>query len=312
MTSERIAVTGSTGLVGSILLPRLRDRGVAVRRIIRSSPNAEHLLWDPTAEHWDATALDGFDAVVHLAGENIGASRWTAKVKQRIRDSRVRGTRLISEGLARLKSPPRTLVTASAVGFYGDRGDEELDEESRGGTGFLAEVAAEWERMTRPALEAGIRVVQLRFGAILSREGGALAKMLTPFRLGLGGKIGSGRQYWSWISVVDAVGAVEHALATESLSGPVNVVAPQAATNAEFTSTLGRVLRRPTWIPMPALAARVALGEMANELLLTSIRAVPRKLLATGFVFQHPKLEDALRAALESGEEGENRKRSEK
>jgi uncharacterized protein (TIGR01777 family) len=242
--------------------------------------------------------LEGIDAAIHLAGENIAARRWVAAQKKRIRDSRVQGTRLISVGLAEMKRPPRVLVSASAIGWYGDRGAELLDETSDAGEGFLAGVTRDWEAATRPASDAGIRVVLLRFGLILSRQGGALTKMLTPFKLGGGGRIGDGQQYWSWVSIDDAVGAVRHALITESLSGPVNVVAPEAVTNQEFTRTLGRVLRRPTLMPIPAFAARLALGEMADELLLASARVQPVRLMESGYEFQHGSLEAALRHVL--------------
>ena len=252
----------------------------------------------PSADSFDASALDGVDGVVHLAGENIAAARWTEAQKQRVRESRVHSTRVLCEGLARLPSPPKVLVSASAIGFYGDRGDEILDEDSPSGDGFLARVAREWEAATEPAAAAGIRVVQLRFGVVLSPKGGALAKMLTPFKMGGGGVIGSGRQYWSWISLDDAAGAIYHALMTDSIHGPVNAVAPDSVTNREFTKTLGRVLSRPSITRVPAFAARIALGEMADELLLSSTRVRPKRLLDSGYEFRHDSLEDALRHML--------------
>lgn len=295
----RIAVTGSSGLVGRALLPRLAEGGHRVVRLVRGSADqTDAVAWDPTADRWDATPLGPIDGVVHLAGENIAAGRWNAALKDRIRASRVHGTRILCEALAECPSPPKVLVSASAIGFYGDRGDELLDEASPPGRGFLADVVRAWEAATHAAAEAGIRVVLLRFGVILSREGGALANMLTPFRLGLGGRVGSGRQWWSWISLEDAVGAIAHALATERLEGPVNTVAPNPVTNAEFTKILGRVLHRPALLPMPAFAARLALGEMADELLLTSARVAATKLLESGYAFRHATLEQALRAAL--------------
>jgi uncharacterized protein (TIGR01777 family) len=246
----------------------------------------------------DTGGLEDMDAVVHLAGENIASGRWTAERKRRIRDSRVRGTRLLADSLARLKEPPKVLVCASAIGYYGNRPEETVNEDSSSGSGFLPEVCREWEKATKPAEESGIRVVGTRFGIVLSPSGGALAKMLLPFRLGAGGKIGSGQQYMSWISLDDAIGAIDHALVTESLAGAVNVVAPRPVTNSEFTKTLGQVLRRPTLFPMPAIAARLLLGEMAEELLLASIRVEPARLLATGYKFRHPDLEGALRQLL--------------
>ena len=232
------------------------------------------------------------------AGENIAATRWTEAHKQRVIESRVHSTRVLCEGLARLPSPPKVLVSASAIGFYGDRGDEILDEDSPSGEGFLAGVAREWEAATKPAAAAGIRVVQLRFGVVLSPKGGALAKMLTPFRMGVGGAIGSGRQYWSWISIDDAASAIYHVLMTDSIHGPVNAVAPDSVTNVAFTKTLGRVLSRPSIARVPALAARIALGEMADELLLASTRVRPTRLLDSAYEFRHDSLEDALRHML--------------
>jgi uncharacterized protein (TIGR01777 family) len=297
-----VAVSGSSGLVGSTLVPLLTTGGHQVTRLVRGQAREGEVTWDPSGE-FDGAVLDGIEAVVHLAGENIAAGRWTASVKERIRTSRVQGTRLLCEGLANATSPPKVLVCASAIGFYGDRGDEELTEKSSGGSGFLPEVVREWEAATQPARDAGIRVVNLRFGVILSPRGGALAKMLLPFKLGVGGRVGSGRQYWSWISIDDAAGAIYHALMTDALSGPVNAVAPNPATNAEFTRTLGRVLRRPTVFPMPAFAARLALGQMADELLLASARVVPRELQRTDYHFRQPTLEAALRHVL--GREGQ-------
>jgi uncharacterized protein (TIGR01777 family) len=238
------------------------------------------------------------DAVVHLAGESIAAGRWTAAVKERIRRSRVDGTRLLAETLARLERRPRVLVSASAVGYYGDRGDEPLTEESPPGVGFLADVARAWEAAADPARAVGIRVVHPRLGLVLAREGGALPRMALPFRLGLGGVIGSGRQYWSWIALPDAVRVIERALADATLAGPVNAVAPAPATNREFTRALGRVLGRPTLLPFPALGVRLLMGEMGRALLLGSARVLPRRLERAGFRFEHPELEGALRGAL--------------
>lgn len=292
-----IAVTGAGGLVGSTLVPLLTTGGHRVTRLVRRAAGEGEATWDP-ASGIAAAALDGVDALVHLAGESIAAARWTAAVKQRIRDSRVQGTRLLSEALASSPLPPKVLVCASAIGFYGDRGAEELTEESAAGTGFLADVVRDWELATVSARTAGVRVVNLRLGVVLSRDGGALAKMLLPFKLGAGGRVGDGRQYWSWISIDDAAGAIYHALMTGDLSGPVNAVSPHPVTNIEFTKTLGRVLRRPTVFPMPAFAARLALGEMADDLLLASARVFPRQLERTGYPFRQPLLETALRHVL--------------
>ena len=294
----QIAITGSSGLVGSTLVPLLTTGGHSVTRLVRRNAGDGEVMWDPEAKTFDASPLDGIDAVVHLAGENIAASRWNARVKQRIRDSRVVVTRRLCAGLAKMSSRPSVLVCASAIGIYGDRGEELLDEESRPGSSFLADLVRDWEAATKPAAEAGIRVVNLRFGVILSPKDGALSKMLLPFKLGGGGRVGSGRQYWSWISIDDAAGAIHHAMMTDSLVGPVNAVAPNTVTNREFTKTLGRILRRPTIVPMPAFAARLALGEMADELLLASSRVEPKKLLQSGYNFRQPTLEGALRHLL--------------
>lgn len=294
----RIAVTGASGLVGSALAPFLTTGGHEVHRLVRKTPGAGEIGWDPAEGKLEAADLEGFDAIVHLAGENIAAGRWTARQKQKIRDSRVQGTRLLAETLARLERPPKVFVSASAIGIYGDRGDEILDEQSSAGDNFLADVAKAWEESTSPASDAGIRVVRTRFGIILSPKGGALAKMLLPFRMGAGGNVGNGKQYWSWIALDDVVGALHHCLMTEELSGPVNVVAPQSLTNAKFTKVLGKVLNRPTILPVPAPAARLALGQMADELLLASARVEPVRLRETGYEYRYPDLEQALRHLL--------------
>ncbi|MCS6817036.1 MAG: TIGR01777 family oxidoreductase [Blastocatellia bacterium] len=295
----RVLVTGSTGLIGSALVPFLRAGSHDVVRLARTRLQVGEnvILWDPEAERITPSELEGFDAVVHLAGENI-AGRWTAEKKARIRESRVRGTRFLCETLARLERPPATLVSASAIGYYGNRGDELLREESSPGQGFLAEVAVQWEAATEPAAQRGIRVVCLRFGIVLSPRGGALAQMLPPFRLGLGGPIGSGQQYWSWIAIDDVLRAIQHALLTEGLRGPVNVVSPDPVRNREFVRTLGRVLGRPALLPIPVAAVRLLFGQMGEELLLASQRVEPIRLLASGFVFQYPDLEGALRHLL--------------
>jgi uncharacterized protein len=294
-----ILVSGASGLIGSALVPFLTTGGHTVTRLVRTGPAADGVIsWDPSAGQLDPNALKGIDTVVHLAGESIAARRWTAEQKRRILDSRVQGTRLLCERLAGLERPPRVLVSASAIGFYGDRGEESLTEESAPGSGFLTDVCRAWEEATKAARDRGIRVVHPRFGIVLSPKGGALAKMLTPFRLGAGGVIGGGRQYMSWIALDDAVGAVHHALITDALAGPVNVVAPQPITNQEFTKTLGRVLGRPTIFPMPAFAARLAFGEMADALLLASTRVQPNRLLGTGYRFRFRDLESALRHLL--------------
>jgi hypothetical protein len=295
-----IAITGSTGLVGTPLVAALEADGHQVRRLVRREVRdaAREIRWDPAAGQIDAGALAGVEAVVHLAGEGIAERRWSEKVKRKIRDSRVDGTRLLCESLARLDSRPRVLCSASAIGYYGDRGEEPVDESSPSGGGFLADVCQQWEAATAPARDAGIRVVNLRIGVVLSPKGGALAKMLLPFKMGMGGVIGSGRQVISWIALDDLVSVIRFALNDESLSGPVNATSPRAVTNHEFTKTLGRVLSRPTLFPMPAFAARLAFGEMADETLLGGARVEPKALSAAGFPFAYPNLEAALRHLL--------------
>ncbi|HYB72962.1 MAG TPA: TIGR01777 family oxidoreductase [Candidatus Sulfotelmatobacter sp.] len=290
-----IVVTGSSGLIGSALVASLVAGGHRVSRLVRGpGSGADAIEWDPASGVREVALLEGLDGVVHLAGANIGAGRWTARRKAEIRRSRVEGTQRLCEVLGRLARPPKALVCASAIGIYGDRGDEPLTEESRPGADFLAEVCRAWEAAAEPAARAGIRLVRLRFGVVLSPAGGALKKMLLPFRLGAGGRIGSGRQYMSWIALDDAVGAIHHALTSGSLTGPVNAVAPSPATNAEFARTLARVLRRPALAPLPAFAVRLALGEMADALLLASQRVLPARLQASGYAFRFPDLEGAL------------------
>ena len=294
-----VLMTGSSGLIGSPLMSFLGGRGHQVRRLFRR-PTAEvnATFWNPADGTFADGAFDGIDAVVHLAGENIAGGRWTAARKDRIRTSRIDGTRRLCEGLASLQSPPKVLVAASAVGFYGDRADEMLDESSAPGTGFLPEVCRDWEEATAPARDRGIRVVLLRTGILLSPRGGALAKMLPPFRLGVGGVLGSGNQYMSWIALDDMLGIVLHVITDGSIRGPVNAVAPNAVTNREFTKTLGTVLHRPTVFPVPGFAARLVFGEMAEALLLASTRVEPAVLRSTKFEFAYPDLESALRHVL--------------
>ena len=296
----KILVSGTTGLIGTALVPFLTTGGHSVVRLIRSQPRPGQAAvhWDTAAGSIDSSAFEGLDAVVHLAGENIAARRWTPAQKARIRDSRVQGTRLLAQSLARLQQPPKVMVCASAIGFYGDRGTEVLTEESAPGSGFLTDTCLAWEAAAQPASGKGVRVVNLRLGVVLSPGGGALAKMLFPFRLGVGGKIGSGRQYMSWIGIDDVVGVIHYALTTDELRGPINAVAPNPVTNREFTKTMGRVLSRPTIFPMPAFAARMAFGEMADELLLASTRVKPARLQNSSYYFRHPQLEGALRHLL--------------
>ena len=295
---QHVLVSGASGLVGRALVPFLTTGGHTVTRLVRSAPRAGEVRWDPAGGALEAAALPAVDAIVHLAGDNLAEGRWTAEKKRRILESRVRGTRLVAEAAAALPRPPRVLVCASAIGFYGDRGTEVLDETSAPGSGFLADVCRQWEAAAEPARAAGIRVVHLRFGVVLSSAGGALATMLLPFRLGVGGVLGAGTQYLGWIAIDDAIGIVLRALADERLHGPVNAVAPNPVTNREYTTTLGGVLGRPTLLGVPAFAARLAFGETADALLLASTRVVPRVLTDAGHPFRFPALAPALRHLL--------------
>jgi len=298
----KVLMTGSSGLIGTALRSFLGRGDHQVRRLLRtSSASHDATSWNPADGTFAAGVFDGIDAVVHLAGESIAGGRWTAARKTRILESRVTLTRELCEGLARLDTPPKVLVAASAIGFYGDRGNEVLDESAAAGDGYLPEVCQTWEGAVAPARERGIRVVHLRIGVVLALLGGALSQMLLPFKLGVGGVLGTGDQYMSWIALDDLLGIVLQALTDESVSGPVNAVAPQAVTNREFTKTLGAVLRRPTLFPVPAFALRLALGEMADALLLASTRVEPAVLGRAGFEFAYPNLEGALRHVLGRG-----------
>jgi len=297
---SEIAVSGASGLVGSALAESLAREGYRVWRLVRRTPrdDAREIFYDPLAGRIDGDKLEGLDAIVHLAGENIAGGSWSRARKQRIRSSRVDGTRLIAETLAGLERPPRTLIQASAIGFYGDRGDQKLDETSPPGRGFLADLSVEWEGATEPAVDAGVRVVLLRIGVVLSPAGGALPKMLRPFKLGLGGKLGPGRQFMSWIALHDLIGLIRFCLGETTLDGPVNAVAPTPVRNEEFTRVLADILHRPAFMTAPATVLRLALGEMAEELLLASARIYPHRAEQAGFRFRLPDLESALRFEL--------------
>jgi uncharacterized protein (TIGR01777 family) len=297
----KILITGASGMVGSALAEHLAGNGDIVHRLVRRPPQWEgEIEWSPDNRTIDADALNGIETVYHLAGENIAEGRWTEAKKARIRDSRVIGTTLLSETLAGLDNPPSTLVAASALGYYGDRGDDIMTEESPPGEGYLPEVCVQWEKSTESAAAAEIRVVNVRIGIVLASSGGALAKMLLPFKMGVGGVLGPGTQYMSWITLDDLVNVFQYCATTEELSGPVNGVAPGAVTNRAYTKALGRALTRPTIFPMPSFAARIAFGEMADALLLSSTRVEPRRLSETGFAFQHPKIDGALVEAVKS------------
>jgi uncharacterized protein len=293
----RILISGVSGPIGAALLPALRARGNRIVRLVRGNVTGDDQIgWEPSRT-LAPEAISRFDAVIHLAGETI-AGRWTAAKKERIRESRVQGTHGVVEALVKTSQPPRVFLCASAVGYYGSRGEEVLNEDSSPGTDFLSQVCQQWESATRRAAEAGIRTVNTRFGVILSKDGGALPKMLPAFRMGMGGRIGDGRQWWSWVHIADVIGALLHALDAENLRGPVNVVAPTPVTNAEFTKTLASVLHRPAVFPMPRFAARLAFGEMADGLLLASQRVQPGKLLASHYSFRYSRLEVALEGIL--------------
>jgi uncharacterized protein (TIGR01777 family) len=294
----RILISGASGLIGSALVPSLESHGYEVTRLVRRESEANELRWDPT-NPIPPDLVSGFDAVIHLSGESI-TGRWTAAKKARIHDSRVVTTKNLSEALAKSHNPPKTFLCASAAGYYGSRGDEVLTEESSRGAGFLPQACVEWESATSPAMNAGIQTVNLRTGIVLSRGGGALKPMLLPFRLGLGGRIGSGRQWWSWIHIEDFVAAVLHILRNESFKGPVNMVSPNPVTSAEFTNTLAKALKRPAILPLPAFAARLAFGQLADEALLASARVGPFRLIESRFEFQHSELQPALSDLLAS------------
>jgi uncharacterized protein (TIGR01777 family) len=295
-----VLVTGSHGLIGSALIPRLRVDGSRVLRLVRGEPEgSDDVRWDPVAGTIAAAGLEGVDAVVHLAGAGIGDKKWTPERKQLILDSRIRATDLLARTLAALDRPPAVLISASAVGYYGDQGDAELTEQSPAGDDFAAQVCVAWEAATAPAADAGIRVVTIRTGIVLAAQGGVLKRLLLPFKLGLGGRIASGKQYMSWIALADHIDAVRHLLTTETVSGPVNLTAPNPATNAEFTSALGAAVHRPTLLPTPLLPLKALYGaELVEHLLVGGQRVLPRVLEANGFTFAYPDLDGALRAAL--------------
>jgi uncharacterized protein (TIGR01777 family) len=291
--SLRIAMTGASGTIGSMLAPALTAAGHQVVRIVRNPPTPGEIHWDPAGTGLDPASLSGIDAVVHLAGENIGEGRWTEDRKRRILESRRQGTRLLTEAMVRAPGGPRILVSASAIGYYGDRGEEPLTETSTRGAGFLPEVCTAWEAATAPAADAGVRVVRIRTGLVLSTAGGLLARMLLPFRLGLGGRLGDGRQWMSWVATADVIGLYRHAL-EGTLSGPVNVVAPGAVRNREFTRALGKALHRPAVLVVPRVAIRLAFGQMGDEAVLGSTHVLPVAAQQSGYRFQYAELDAAL------------------
>ncbi len=297
----KILISGSSGLVGSALIPYLREKGHEVFCLVRRAPknSSMEIFWNLEKGEIDKTKLEGIDIVIHLAGENIASGRWTAQKKQRLRSSRVESTKFLCQTLLNLKTPPQMVLSASAVGFYGDRGTEILHEESHVGKGFLAELACDWESAWDPLVQQKIRVVNLRFGMILSSKGGALTEMKKPFTKGLGAIFGNGKQYWSWIHMDDVLGAIDHVLPTKHIiRGPLNVVAPHSVTQKEFAKTLGQVLHRPVFLRVPSFALKIIFGEMAEGLFLSSARAEPARLGATSYKFKYPNLELALKNLL--------------
>ncbi|HQI49407.1 MAG TPA: TIGR01777 family oxidoreductase [bacterium] len=296
----KIAISGATGLIGAGLSAYLQMQKHDIHPLVRQWPlhSARQIFWNPDKGEIDHTGLEGMDAVIHLAGENL-AGRWTPRKKEQIMESRRVGIRLVVAALARLQRPPAVFISASATGFYGDRGEEVLDESSAGGSGFLAEVCAAWESAAEPARQAGIRVLHSRFGIILDPSGGALGRLLPLLRGGVGGKLGGGRQYWSWVTMTDVHRALAFLIETPGVSGPVNVTAPAPVTNAEFTRIAAHTLHRPVLFNVPAFALRLALGEMAQEMLLSSARVLPARLTSAGFHFHHPDLASALPAVLD-------------
>jgi len=295
----KVLITGASGLIGTALQRSFKAKGWEVLRASRHEPkSADEVQWSIEEGFADLGKIDGVDAVIHLAGESVNGLRWTDEKKKAIRDSRVKGTHNLVKDLSKLKDRPKVLVAASAIGFYGERGDEEITESSASGVGFLADVSKEWESEARRAEDAGIRTVLLRTGIVLSKDGGALGTMLTPFKLGVGGVVGSGKQWMSWISLDDHVRAIEFVIEHENIRGAVNAVSPHPVTNEEFTKTMGDVLYRPTFLPLPEFVVSMALGEMGDELLLTSTKVIPKRLEDAGFEFEYPELKPALVHAL--------------
>lgn len=295
----KIAITGASGLIGAALVSSLRTDGVQVVRLVRRAPRTDdEAQWDPDRHELDPAALRGTDAVVHLAAEPIGVRLWTDEYRQRLRDSRVEGTSTVAEALAAAADRPRLLLSMSAIGFYGDTGEVQVDESAPRGQGLLADIVADWEQATKPAVDAGLRVVTMRTAPVLARHGGLLGPMLPAFRLGVGGRLGSGRQWLSWVALPDLVAAMRFLLASDDLAGPVNISAPEPVRNEEFTKALGRVLHRPTVLPIPGWAIRRIVGEFADEAALASQRVLPRRLEDAGFTFTFPDIDAALRAVL--------------
>lgn len=297
---KKILISGSSGLIGSHLSVYLSENGYAIRRLVRQRDikTGSKIFWDPLEKIIDPSSLDGFDVVIHLAAASIASWPWSHKKKLKIKNSRVHATHFLSKRLAKLDTKPRSLICASATGYYGDRGEEFLDEDSSAGRGFLSEVCQEWEAAVKPARQAGIRVANLRFGMVLSPENGILAKLLPVFKLGLGAVVGNGKQYLPWVSITDVSRIIKHVIEKSELQGPINVVTPSPVTQAELSKCLARVLNRPLLFTVPSFILKATMGQMAEDLLLTSIRAIPKKLIDSSYTFEHPELEPALRSLL--------------
>ncbi|KAA3606424.1 MAG: TIGR01777 family protein [Calditrichaeota bacterium] len=299
MNSQKILISGASGLIGSALTNLLNQKGHSVSKLVRrEAKNKNEVQWNPKSGVKNLNDLENFDAVIHLAGENIGGKRWTEEQKKKIRESRVQGTSVLKDEILKLKNPPKAFISASAIGIYGDRGNEILDEESAVGTGFLPELCQEWENSSKPLTQKGIRTVYVRTGVVLAPNGGALAKMLFPFKMGVGGIIGNGKQFMSWVELEDLTEIFSFAIENENVSGAINAVSPNSVTNHEFTKTLGKVLKRPTIFPLPSFVAKIVLGEMAQDLLLASSKVTPKKLLSLGYKFGNANLESAFRKVL--------------
>lgn len=295
----KVLISGASGLLGSAYSDYLSKKGHDVFKLVRREPASDkELFWNPMKSELDLKNIEGFDSIINFSGKNIGLGRWTIKNKKVIYESRILSTTLLSESIAKLDNPPESFLSSSAVGYYGDTGSEFINEGAEPGEGFLSDLCVNWEKATMPAVRAGVKVIQLRSGVVLSAEGGALAKMLTPFRLGLGGRLGSGRQYFSWIMIDDHLRALYHLMTSDNIQSPVNVVSPEPVKNSEFTKILAKVLKRPAIFPVPAFVLKTLLGQVADEILLSSSRAIPQLLMGSGFEFKYPALEDALKKCL--------------
>ena len=302
---EKVLISGASGLIGSALAKNLRNKGFQVSRLVRAKPTSgkSEIFWDPIARKLELSPLEGFTTIIHLAGKNIVSGRWNQRLREEIRNSRIKSTKLLCESLVQLSYPPKLIISASAIGYYGTEGNKEFDEGCKPGTGFLADICVNWEAETQIAINQGIRVIHLRLGMVLSTRGGALSLMLPAFKMGVAGVLGDGRQYISWITLDDVIGVINFIINNDSIRGPVNTVAPNPVTNREFTKTLGRILRRPTVFAVPRFVLRLALGEMANETLLASCKAFPKKLKDNGYKFQQAYLEEALKTLVKGGSE---------